>query len=59
LLNDWWIADIPVLLDDELSAKQTEIHGLKTSVAEMTSSRAGLEASLSGTKNQLEAANTR
>ena len=45
-----------LLAEDELSSKQTEIHGLKTSVAEMTSSRAGLEASLSSTKSQLEAA---
>lgn len=46
-------------LEDELRIKQTEVLGLKTAVAEMTSSRAGLEASLSSTKALLEAANTR
>ena len=43
-------------VEDELSAKQTEILGLKTSVAELSSSRAGIEAALAGTKTELEAA---
>merc|ERR1719220_801730 len=43
-------------VEDELSSKQTEILGLKTSVAELSSSRAGGEAALAGTKTELEAA---
>ena len=35
---------------------RTEIAGLKTSVAEMSSSRAGVEAALSDTKSEPEAA---
>jgi len=46
-------------LEDELSSKQTEISGLKNSVAELTSSRAGIEASLGSTKIELDAAKTR
>ena len=43
-------------VEDELTSKQTEILGLKTSVAELSSSRAGVEAALAGTKTELEAA---
>ena len=43
-------------LEGELSAKQTELVGLKISVAELSSSRAAVEASLAGTKLELEAA---
>ena len=43
-------------VEDELTSKQTEILGLKTSVAELSSSRAGIEAALAGTKTELEAA---
>lgn len=41
-------------LEDELDSKQAELRGLKTAVAEMTSSRAGLEAGLSTAKMELE-----
>ena len=41
-------------LEDELSVKQTEVLGLKTSVAEMTSSRASVEASLTTFQNEAE-----
>ena len=41
-------------LEDELSVKQTELLGLKTSVAEMTSSRASVEASLTTFQNEAE-----
>jgi len=40
----------------DLEAMRTEIAGLKTSVAEMSSSRAGVEAALSDTKSEPEAA---
>ena len=39
----------------DLEAMRTEIAGLKTSVAEMSSSRAGVEAALSDTKSEPEA----
>ena len=42
-------------LEDELTCKQTEISGLKQSVADLTSSRAGMEANLTGAKLELEA----
>ena len=42
-------------IEDELTCKQTEILGLKTSVAELGSTRAGLEATLVGTTRELEA----
>ena len=41
-------------VEDELTCKQTEILGLKNSVAELSSSRAGVEAALAGTKTELE-----
>ena len=41
-------------LEDELSVKQTEVLGLKASVAEMTSSRASVEASLTTFQNEAE-----
>jgi len=43
-------------LEDELSCKQTEIRGLKQSIAELGSSRACLESNLAGAKLELEAA---
>jgi len=46
-------------LEDELTSKQTEISGLKNSVAELTSSRSGLEASLGTTQIELEGAKNR
>ena len=45
--------------EDELTSKQTEISGLKNSVAELTSSRSGLEASLGTTQIELEGAKNR
>ena len=46
-------------LEDELTTRQTEVAGLKTTVAEMSSSRAGLEAGLSAARMELEGARTR
>jgi len=46
-------------LEDELSCKQTEVCGLKNSVAELVSSRSGLEASLSSTQMALETATSK
>merc|ERR1712156_668004 len=44
-------------LEDELNAKQAELSGLKTTVAEVTASSAGIEAKYKSTQMQLE--NTR
>ena len=43
-------------LEDELTCKQTEIRGLKQSIAELGSSRAILESNLAGAKLEHEAA---
>ena len=42
--------------EDEVACKQTEIKGLKESVAELTSSRGSLESNLAGIKLELDAA---
>ena len=43
-------------LEDELNAKQAELSGLRTTVAELTSSSAGIEAKLKSTQLQLDSA---
>ena len=43
-------------LEDELNAKQAELSGLRTTVAELTSSSAGIEAKLKSTQMQLDSA---
>ena len=43
-------------LEDELNAKQAELSGLRTTVAELTSSSAGIEAKLKSTQIQLDSA---
>jgi kinesin family protein C1 len=45
-------------LDDELASKQAEVAGLKTTVAELTSSSAGMEARLKTTQHSLQDAQT-
>ena len=54
-----YIVKISTNSEDELSSKQTEVSGLKNSVAELSSSRAGLEANYQNTTAQLETAKTR
>lgn len=46
-------------LEDELTSKQTEVSGLKNSVAELTSSRSGLEANLQNTQLELQTSTSR
>lgn len=43
-------------LEDELNSKQAELSGLKTTVAELTASSAGIEAKLKATQMQLDTA---
>ena len=43
-------------LEDELNAKQAELSGLRTTVAEMTAASAGLEAKFKSTQMQLDSA---
>ena len=43
-------------LEDELNTKQAELSGLRTTVAELTSSSAGIEAKLKSTQMQLDSA---
>ena len=46
-------------LDDELTSKQAEVAGLKTTVAGLTSSSAGMEAQLKGSQSSLQDAQQR
>ena len=50
---------MPIFAEDELVSKQTEVSGLMNSVAELSSSRAGLEANLKNTQAELETSKTR